>query len=325
MSPDREDTVLIAAAAILGAGTPAEAVETLASSLTSLFELSWLAVADTDLRRFSQVQGTDAPSVKWVSAFAEGSRSGDDPANDTTSSGVFVEPVPGTGCTVCGGRPVPIRRRERHEIGLLVTGRVAPGLGAGRRVRPATTRSLAAMVRIGFVGAGLIAWAHGLGLKAMIDAGVIDASVEAVYDQRERRARSFAEAMGAEVAGDAAAVAASCDFRLGMHADCGAPSTPSTGPRGRWTRRVLREAARRRPARCGGPRRGGRCRRGAEPVWTGAAQRTGLPGASRARRFWRAGNADGRRVPRRPVLPHSGHLPLEVAGRRHPGRGRLPH
>ena len=41
------------------------------------------------------------------------------------------------------------------------------------------------MVRIGFVGAGLIAWAHGLGLKAMIEAGVIDASVEAVYDQHE--------------------------------------------------------------------------------------------------------------------------------------------
>ncbi len=131
--PDREDTVLTAAAAILGAGTPADAIEVLASSLMSLFELSWLAVADTGLGRFSQVRGADAPSVKWVSAFAEGSRSGDDPANDTTSSGVFVEPVPGTGCTVCGGRPVPIRRRERHEIGLLVTvaSRLASALGGG--------------------------------------------------------------------------------------------------------------------------------------------------------------------------------------------------
>ena len=130
---DREDTVLTAAAAILGAETPAEAVETLASSLASLFELSWLAVADPELGRFSQVRGHDAPSVKWVSAFAEGSRSGDDPANDTTRSGVFVEPVPGTGCTVCGGRPVPIRRHERHEIGLLVTvaSRLASALGDG--------------------------------------------------------------------------------------------------------------------------------------------------------------------------------------------------
>ncbi len=67
------------------------------------------------------------------------------------------------------------------------------------------------MVRIGFVGSGLIAWAHALGLKAMIDAGVIDASVEAIHDQRERRARSLAEAMGAEVVADAAEVAAQCD------------------------------------------------------------------------------------------------------------------
>jgi predicted dehydrogenase len=67
------------------------------------------------------------------------------------------------------------------------------------------------MVRIGFIGSGLIAWAHGLGLKAMIDGGVIDASVEAVHDQRERRARSFAESMGADVVDDAAAVAARCD------------------------------------------------------------------------------------------------------------------
>jgi hypothetical protein len=138
-APDREDTVLAAAAAILQVGTPGEAVETLASFLTSLFELSWLAVADTELGRFSQVRGDDAPSVQWVSAFAEGARSGEDPANDTTSSGVFVEPVPGTGCTVCGGRSVPIRRRERREIALLVTvaSRLASALGDGRPNRTA--------------------------------------------------------------------------------------------------------------------------------------------------------------------------------------------
>jgi hypothetical protein len=62
----------------------------------------------------------DVPSVEWVAAFTEGSRSGADPANDTTGSGVFVEPVPETGFTLCGGRPAPIRRRERHEIALLV-------------------------------------------------------------------------------------------------------------------------------------------------------------------------------------------------------------
>ena len=56
-----------------------------------------------------------------MAAFAEGARSGADPANDTTGSGVFVEVVSGAGLTLCGGRTVAIRRRERREIALLVT------------------------------------------------------------------------------------------------------------------------------------------------------------------------------------------------------------
>ena len=87
--------------------------------LTTLFDLAWLALADNGLAGFAEMHG-DVPSVQWVAAFAEGSRSGADPANDTTGSGVFIEPVPETGFTVCGGRPAPIRRRERHEIALLV-------------------------------------------------------------------------------------------------------------------------------------------------------------------------------------------------------------
>jgi myo-inositol 2-dehydrogenase/D-chiro-inositol 1-dehydrogenase len=67
------------------------------------------------------------------------------------------------------------------------------------------------MLRIGFVGTGLIAWAHGLSLKAMIDAGVIDASVALVHDRSDSRARRFAEAVGAEVVADAEAVVARCD------------------------------------------------------------------------------------------------------------------
>jgi hypothetical protein len=55
-----------------------------------------------------------------VAAFAEGARSGADPANDTLRSGVFVEALPGTGLVVCGGRAGAIRRRERHEISMLV-------------------------------------------------------------------------------------------------------------------------------------------------------------------------------------------------------------
>ena len=72
------------------------------------------------------------------------------------------------------------------------------------------------MLRIGFVGAGLIAWAHGLGVKAMIEGGVLDASVVAVFDERARRAEGLAEAMtvGNEPAvavTSAAEVAARCD------------------------------------------------------------------------------------------------------------------
>ena len=116
---DREDSVLAAAAAVLQAATPNAAMNALTGHLMVLFELSWLALADEALAGFVEVHG-DVPSVQWVAAFAEGSRSGADPANDTTGSGVFVEPVPETGFIVCGGRPVPIRRRERHEIALLV-------------------------------------------------------------------------------------------------------------------------------------------------------------------------------------------------------------
>jgi predicted dehydrogenase len=70
------------------------------------------------------------------------------------------------------------------------------------------------MVRIGFVGAGTIAWAHGLGLKAMIDGGVLDAAITAVHDPRPRRAEGFVEAVGAPGAvavADADEVAARSD------------------------------------------------------------------------------------------------------------------
>ncbi len=118
-APDREDTVLAAAAAILQAATPTAALHALTGRLIALFDLTWLGLADDELTGYAEVHG-DVPSLQWVAAFAEGSRSGVDPANDTTGSGVFLEPVDATGFTVCGGRPAPIRRRERHEIALLV-------------------------------------------------------------------------------------------------------------------------------------------------------------------------------------------------------------
>jgi hypothetical protein len=116
---DREDTVLAAAAGVLQAATPTAAMNALTGHLMMLFDLTWLALADDELTGFTEVHG-DVPTVQWVAAFAEGSRSGADPANDTTGSGVFIEAVPETGFTICGGRPASIRRRERHEIALLV-------------------------------------------------------------------------------------------------------------------------------------------------------------------------------------------------------------
>lgn len=63
------------------------------------------------------------------------------------------------------------------------------------------------MVRIGFVGSGTIAWAHALGIKAMIDGGVLDAAITAVHDQRQRRAEGFVEAVGSPGSGAAVASA----------------------------------------------------------------------------------------------------------------------
>ncbi len=127
---DREDTVLGAAAAILQAATPTAALNALLGQLLALFDLNWMALANLGREQFVEVHG-DVPSVRWVTAFAEGSRSGADPANDTIGSGVFVEAITETDFTVCGGRAASIRRRERHEIAMLVlvTARFIDALG----------------------------------------------------------------------------------------------------------------------------------------------------------------------------------------------------
>jgi hypothetical protein len=130
LAPDREDTVLSAAAAILQAATPTAALNALLGQLRLLFDLSWFALADLGRESFVEMHG-DVPSVQWVAAFAEGARSGADPANDTTGSGVFVESMVETDFTICGGRVASIRRRERHEIAMLVvvTARFIDALG----------------------------------------------------------------------------------------------------------------------------------------------------------------------------------------------------
>ena len=67
------------------------------------------------------------------------------------------------------------------------------------------------MVRIGFVGTGVIAWAHALGLQAMIKAGVVEGAVVAVHDLDAARAAGFASAHGASVASSVDEVVAACD------------------------------------------------------------------------------------------------------------------
>ena len=135
MGADREDTVLNAAAAILQAATPPAAMNAMIGRLLALFGLSWMALADADCQQFIEVHG-DAPSVEWVAAFAEGARSGVDQANDTTNTGIFIEAMPETEFTVCGGRTAPIRRRERHEIAtlIMVTARFVDALGWRQRI-----------------------------------------------------------------------------------------------------------------------------------------------------------------------------------------------
>ena len=112
---------------------PTAALAALTGRLVALFDLSWLAVADEEWRGFVEVHGEDVPSVQWVAAFAEGSRSGADPANDTTGSGVFVEPVPEAGLTVCGGRPVghPAQGAPRDRHAGDGGGPLRPGSGSG--------------------------------------------------------------------------------------------------------------------------------------------------------------------------------------------------
>ncbi|HXW35137.1 MAG TPA: Gfo/Idh/MocA family oxidoreductase [Acidimicrobiales bacterium] len=67
------------------------------------------------------------------------------------------------------------------------------------------------MLRIGVVGAGLIAWAHALGLRAMADSGVIDASLSCVFDTDPTRMSRFADALEMRTARDAGELVDSCD------------------------------------------------------------------------------------------------------------------
>jgi myo-inositol 2-dehydrogenase/D-chiro-inositol 1-dehydrogenase len=67
------------------------------------------------------------------------------------------------------------------------------------------------VLRIGFVGTGVIAWAHAIGIQAMIRAGVVDGAVVAVHDVDDERAAAFAGVNGAQTVSNIAEVLERCD------------------------------------------------------------------------------------------------------------------
>jgi predicted dehydrogenase len=67
------------------------------------------------------------------------------------------------------------------------------------------------VTRIGFVGTGVIAWAHAIGLQSMMRAGVVDASVVAVHDLDDARAQGFAAVNGAAAVSSVVEVLERCD------------------------------------------------------------------------------------------------------------------
>jgi predicted dehydrogenase len=75
------------------------------------------------------------------------------------------------------------------------------------------TRAMAneSKLRIGFVGAGVIAWAHALALRALIREGLVAAELSVVHDRNKERAGLLADVLHLEVAADPDAVAERCD------------------------------------------------------------------------------------------------------------------
>lgn len=55
------------------------------------------------------------------------------------------------------------------------------------------------MLTIGIAGAGLMGWAHSVGLQMLIEAGMVDATIVAVHDPDRQRAAELAKANGAGV------------------------------------------------------------------------------------------------------------------------------
>lgn len=66
-------------------------------------------------------------------------------------------------------------------------------------------------MRLGIVGAGLMGWAHSMALRAILDAGHIEATLEVVYDSEPGRASALAAVQGARPAGSLDELVEGCD------------------------------------------------------------------------------------------------------------------
>ena len=66
-------------------------------------------------------------------------------------------------------------------------------------------------LEVGFVGAGVIAWAHALAIRSMVKAEVVNAHVGAVFDSDGDKSASFASSHGIVAAASALEVADRCD------------------------------------------------------------------------------------------------------------------
>ena len=67
------------------------------------------------------------------------------------------------------------------------------------------------MLRIGFAGSGLIAWTHAIGLGAMIQSGVVEAEISAIYDVDREKAARLAGASNASVSSSVDELIENCD------------------------------------------------------------------------------------------------------------------
>ena len=172
-------------------------------------------------------------------------------------------------------------------------------------------------VRVGFLGAGLIATYHS---KSLHVSGA-DVAWGGVYDLDEERARQFAAASGATACALRGRGPRHVRRRLRLHVDGRAPPAGGGG-RGTGAGGVLREAPRRRPGRRHGDGRHRRAGRRGQPGRPRPAPLACVRDAEGRRRRPEQRPADERGVPGRPVHPDPGRLPLDVARRRDQGGGR---